>query len=554
MKTETVPGVRQSTSYKPIEMASGYLHNDSESPALESFEERSKKIFQLDSLKTWIDVYVCVAALDDSWVIPGNEKNDRPSYLRDEIQRIQNVDDLDCYQDHAQPIFFIRFTRNSNSRLSPSQTLFDGLLHKFSINPRFKEFVMSFGQKNKEYDFAPPTCRFRYSKGGKAMRTKQYECAYGLRYVADNGNVNGKERWSVRQYAVYQRYDPSRRQNIWIFIGIPKSSSLERHIIAYTRRQEASDPTQAFALHLTMIEASLVEWRWYLNDMTQRVQDQSDRITLADVAKDKVDGLPDFKIDFRDRQRLKTLEDHILNLHVMLESTISTISSLTKHLSSVSRQSDEEESAFLINSYSEALDESKLYLSKAGVLDKRVHGASYLLSGLLDYENAYSLRLLAEEARQDNLAMRHLTEKATKDSGAIKIITIITVFFLPATVVAGFFSTQFVSIDPQGLTISKKWWIYFAITIPLTLVTLLVWYMTSSTRFKNMAIHRLERARFLKLRETKTPNHDPEHAEMHQPISFDFPSDEMPDSRSPTSPGLSEMHFTGTPYLRRPPL
>ncbi|KAF2805158.1 uncharacterized protein BDZ99DRAFT_574767 [Mytilinidion resinicola] len=549
MKIETVPGGRQSTSYEPMEMASAYLHYDLASPALESFEERSKKIFQLDSPKTWIDVYSRPSE-DNSWVISDNECNEENAYPGDELQKIQDVHDLDYYQDHAQPMFFIRFTRNSNSRLSPSQALFDGLLHKFSVNPRFKEFVMSFGQKNKEYDFAPPTCRFRFSKGDKAMKTKQYECLYGLRYVADNGNVDGKERWSVRQYAVYQRYDPSRSQNVWIFIGIPKRSSLERHIIAYTRRQDNSDPAQAFALHLTMIEASLVEWRWYLNDMTQRVQDQSDRITLADVAKDKVDGLPDFKIDFRDRQRLKTLEDSILNLHVMLESTIGTISSLTKHLSRVSGHRDEEESAFLINGYNEALDESKLYLAKAGVLDKRVHGASFLLSGLLDYENAYSLRLLAEEARQDNLAMRHLTEKATKDSGAIKIITIITVFFLPATVVAGFFSTQFVSIDPQGLTISKKWWIYFAITIPLTLVTLLIWYITSSTKFKTMALHRLEKARFLKHRDTDASNHDPEHAEMTR--SINSVSSDVSDLRSPISPGISEMHFTGTPYLRRP--
>jgi hypothetical protein len=276
---------------------------------------------------------------------------------------------------------------------------------------------MSFGYKNKEYDFAPPTCRFRLSKIGTGFDIKQYECAYGLRYVADNGNVDGKERWSIRQYAVYQRYDPSRSQNIWIFIGIPKGSSLERHITAYAMRQETSHPAHAFLLHLTMVEASLVEWRWYLNDITQRVQDQSDRITLADVAKDKVDGTPDFKIDFRDRQRLKTLEDSILNLHVMLESTMGTISSLSKHLSSVLSHGEKEESALLFNGFNEALDESKLYLAKARVLDKRVHGASSLLSGLLDYENAYSLRLLAEEARQDNMAMRHLTEKATKDSG-----------------------------------------------------------------------------------------------------------------------------------------
>jgi hypothetical protein len=285
---------------------------------------------------------------------------------------------------------------------------------------------MSFGYKNKEYDFAPPTSRFRSSRGYAASGVKQYECAYGLRYVANNGNLDGKERWSIRQYAVYQSHDPSKNQNVWVFIGIPKGSSLERHVIDYANGREASHSMSPFTLHLTMIEASLAEWRWYLNDMTQRVQDQSDRITLADVAKDKVEGLPDFKIDFRDRQRLKTLEDSILNLHVMLQSTISTISSLSRCLSADLGRHDKQELDFLSNGFTEALEESNLHLAKARILEKRVRGASALLSGLLDYENAYSLRLLAEEGRQDNLAMRHLTEKATEDSGVRYHLLILT--------------------------------------------------------------------------------------------------------------------------------
>lgn len=100
------------------------------------------------------------------------------------------------------------------------------------------------------------------------------ECAYGLRYVADNGNLDGRERWSTRQYAVYQKHDPSCNQVVWVFVGIPKESSIEQHVMDHIRKYPFTDSMHSFALHLTLIEASIVAWRWYLNDMTERVQDQ----------------------------------------------------------------------------------------------------------------------------------------------------------------------------------------------------------------------------------------------------------------------------------------
>lgn len=198
----------------------------------------------------------------------------------------------------------------------------------------------------------------------------------------------------------------------------------------------------------------------------------------------------------------------------MLSSTIGTISCLMGSLSKPMGQQNGDSSTkeTLCNGFSEILNETKLYLTKAQVLEKRIQGASALLSGLLDYENAYSLRLLAEEARNDNIAMRNLTEKATKDSGAIKIITIITVFFLPATVVASFFSTQFVSISAHNLVLSTKWWIYFAITGPLTIFTLLVWYITSSTHVQDAVLHRLRKARLIRNLATDIPRINSERA------------------------------------------
>lgn len=137
------------------------------------------------------------------------------------------------------------------------------------------------------------------------------------------------------------------------------------------------------------------------------------------------------------------MEDNILNIQIMLSSSLSTIVSLRQHLEVLlehSRSKINEEANFereaLKNGFSEVLEEAKLDHTKSEVLLKRTQGASTLLSDLLDYENAYSLRTLAEDSRKDNYHMRVLTEKTTQDSASIKIITIITVVFLPATVVA----------------------------------------------------------------------------------------------------------------------
>jgi hypothetical protein len=93
--------------------------------------------------------------------------------------------------------------------------------------------------------------------------------------------------------------------------------------------------------------------------------------------------------------------------------------------------------------------------------------------------------------------MRQLTEKSTKDAAAVKAITVITILYLPTTVVAvsktqlvyvcaanevqSFFSTQFVFQDNNSngkptLSLADNWWLYVAISVPLTITTISIWY------------------------------------------------------------------------------
>jgi 3-methyladenine DNA glycosylase AlkC len=58
------------------------------------------------------------------------------------------------------------------------------------------------------------------------------------------------------------------------------------------------------------------------------------------------------------------------------------------------------------------------------------------VSTLLDLSNGHSLKVLAQESRSENATMRALSERGFRDAVAIKVLTIVTLVYLPTTVVA----------------------------------------------------------------------------------------------------------------------
>jgi hypothetical protein len=86
-------------------------------------------------------------------------------------------------------------------------------------------------------------------------------------------------------------------------------------------------------------------------------------------------------------------------------------------------------------------------------------------------------------------------ERSTKDAAAVKILTVITLIYLPTTIVAvspsnyfpskpeaeetpkNFFSTQFVQTGSDGqMRVSNKVWLLAAISVPMTFLTILLWW------------------------------------------------------------------------------
>ncbi|KAK6541116.1 hypothetical protein TWF694_008489 [Orbilia ellipsospora] len=71
-------------------------------------------------------------------------------------------------------------------------------------------------------------------------------------------------------------------------------------------------------------------------------------------------------------------------------------------------------------------------------------------------------------------------EASRKDSSFMRTIAIITLVFLPGTFVAAIFSMSMFDWESDGsVVVSKHLWIYFAITIPLTVMTMIIWIIWS---------------------------------------------------------------------------
>jgi hypothetical protein len=66
----------------------------------------------------------------------------------------------------------------------------------------------------------------------------------------------------------------------------------------------------------------------------------------------------------------------------------------------------------------------------------------------------------------------------------MRILAAVTVFFLPGTFVAAFFAMPMFKWDPQPKVLSRQFWVYWAVAVPLTLGTLALWlvWMRLQTR------------------------------------------------------------------------
>ncbi|KAL3471446.1 hypothetical protein BJX99DRAFT_250458 [Aspergillus californicus] len=139
-------------------------------------------------------------------------------------------------------------------------------------------------------------------------------------------------------------------------------------------------------------------------------------------------------------------------------------------------------------------------LDRAGT-DHEKEAAEATLKALLQVETSFqavNLRLNSLEKRMQNtisLAYHLVTQEGTRimqaDSSSMATIAFVTLVFLPISAVSTIFGTQFFKLsdaDPPEIKVAGDFWIFWAISVPVTMLVMALWYISTRRDIKSLFI------------------------------------------------------------------
>ncbi|KAK5467372.1 hypothetical protein LTS15_000344 [Exophiala xenobiotica] len=399
-----------------------------------------------------------------------------------ESQSLRDSDALDEYAHSVQgtQVYFIP-QQNSYSPLSISQKLFDLLCLRRNVSPQFRDYILYLGKRECEIEIAPPALRMREESPFIDRPNITCECMFGLRFVEPNFRIDVDEptaRWSLRQSAVYFQATGVPRAQTWIFMTLPESC--KERLNVYFSHQESVDESHLLEIYVLLVDTVMGNWRPYLVALSVETEQHASQLLGASPD----DRSPISMADAGQRQTLMVLHEKLSNTILALQASKEDLRLVAGRM----KRRPPDETKCMELAVEEKLDETERLILKAEALRSRIDGIALLVSSFLELSNGFALQQLGKESRRENEQMRVLSERmhllaqrSTQDATAVKVLTIITLVYLPFTVVTNFFSTSFVGLSATAdhIYVTRDWWILLACGVPLTLLTLYVWWVWS---------------------------------------------------------------------------
>jgi Mg2+ and Co2+ transporter CorA len=188
----------------------------------------------------------------------------------------------------------------------------------------------------------------------------------------------------------------------------------------------------------------------------------------------------DAKAKKDDKEALTTQADYV-NLHDVARHTIHVCETLDVAIDTVSSMIKAHDD---LNSFFSGIATTKQVRMSLDFLDNILHSLrsrSASNKERLHDETQLSFNLIAlhdsELAHFDSEVSIGIGRATQRDGRAMKTLAFLSLAFLPATFVSAIFSMSFYNFNPDTgkWILSSKVWIYWAVTIPVTVLTVLIW-------------------------------------------------------------------------------
>lgn len=374
--------------------------------------------------------------------------------------------------------FFIR-KRNSLSELSISSAFFNQLCDEIAIPRDFKDYILYFGSRGYEVEISPPPFELEGIKPPVLNRTPIWMAMGVVRFIENNGRVNienPSKQWSIRQTALFSRYDQQHSKAIWLFVSISSSveSSLDR--IWTSSERDTVSPWQVL---YTLYHYAACNWRPYVVALMHELERHE--MELLGTTPDNSGPIP--LPGAEERQALLILERQVSTAKLAIQSTKADVEFLHSQLQSYDFSSRDDLDIWNRH-FTGIVRNLNVNLMRFEEMYLRLASLTTLVSSFLDLNGSHALRVLSEESRYENETMRKLNErmaglaeKNAEEAVTVTVLATLTMIYLPFTVVSNFFSTSFVgtAASSDRIFITQDCWILFLISVCLTFLTFYIW-------------------------------------------------------------------------------
>ncbi|KAF2468618.1 uncharacterized protein BDR25DRAFT_316075 [Lindgomyces ingoldianus] len=348
---------------------------------------------------------------------------------------------------------------SSWGRLKVTKDAMETILSRTLASPSFYRITLGF------------CCKIR------AVDDRFYEfAAYPLQN--DSQEKHGRDLedpWSIRHAGIQHTFHIDMKASSWLILRGPQS--LKDELLQST---ESGNPMMP---HLLILFGASKEWRWYLNYLEDVLLKMSDKVCYYDMEPTSKDN---YNLDVRDIQNLQYFQSKLLRLQLVARTTLSTCRALMKHGTRYRRiyfkdktpafeyfRGELESQISKFQSYHETLT---YLLQTAKTISQNVDRLLTYLAQQSTLNTTYATHATLALAHQQSTTLVHLAKRNSEETTSVKTITYITILYLPATLVATLFGTNFIALKQaeakNSIVGTRDIWLYPAVVVPLTLATM----------------------------------------------------------------------------------
>ncbi|KAI9687318.1 MAG: hypothetical protein M1822_002361 [Bathelium mastoideum] len=312
--------------------------------------------------------------------------------------------------------------------------------------PEYLEFIFTFGAQSGPRDLRFSGFREQITRASPATAMpwlsrsgNQLQLCYNLKGVTlktTNPSNTKIDEWSIRQAAVHHQFDLSKGTTVWITTkGNKDLQQRYKELTGTEGRPEDRDFTTtesslraSLATHLMYARWATDGWRWYLRWLEAVIEQNSADAVIVP----RGEGRGQQHYSPYDIQDLQYWEDKVHETVMVLEANHDVLGSLRRFYADLQAAGELKNCQNHVHWFdtrlNNVMDDFRMQISRARLLATIIKNRKSLISQHFQGQSAERSERLAQSMEREAIVMR--------------IVTIVTLIYLPATFVSTSSSTK----------------------------------------------------------------------------------------------------------------